>query len=129
MQHWLMPALALMLTPGAAAAFTISFDWEGLKRCTNGSPNTVPNPTFILTDVPEGTKFIRFKMLDRNAPSDNHGGGVVAWDGQDVIAPGAFKYKSPCPPSGPHMYEWQATAQTEKSGGKIATTKAQRPYP
>ena len=68
--------------------------------CTSGNPNTVANPRFVLTDVPEGTKFLRFKLVDTNVRDFNHGGGVVAYTGQDVIEPGAFKYKSPCPPDG-----------------------------
>ena len=127
MKHWLL--LALLLSPGTAAAFTISFDWDGLKRCTSGNPVSVPNPAFVLTDVPEGTRFIRFKLVDLNKRSVNHGGGVVAYAGESTIAPGAFKYKSPCPPNGAHMYEWTATAQSEKDGGKISTAKAKRPYP
>ncbi len=129
MKHLHILTLALLLSPGTAAAFTISFDWSGLKRCTSGSPNTVPNPPFVLADVPEGTKFIRFKMVDQNKRSVNHGGGVVAYSGQTTIAPGAFKYKSPCPPNGPHLYEWTATAQTEKGGGTLDTAKARLPYP
>lgn len=125
------PALAAVLLAfaGPAAAFELSFEWGALKSCTNGNPNTVANPTFKLTDVPAGTKFIRFRMVDRNRPDVNHGGGVVAWNGEKTIAPGAFKYKSPCPPDGAHTYEWTATAQSKKSGGKLAEAKAKRKYP
>ena len=112
-----------------ASAFEIAFTWDGLKSCTSGSPNTVANPRFVLTDVPEGTKFIRFKLVDTNVRDFDHGGGVVAYSGQDVIEPGAFKYKSPCPPNGAHKYEWTATAQSKKSGGKLGTAKASRTYP
>ncbi|WP_128516443.1 phospholipid-binding protein [Tabrizicola thermarum] len=110
-------------------AFEISFTWDGLKSCTSGNPNTVANPRFMLKDVPEGTKFIRFKLVDKNVPDFNHGGGVVAYSGQTVIEPGAFKYKSPCPPSGAHTYEWTASAQSKKSGGKLGVAKAARKYP
>lgn len=119
--------LIALSTP--AAAFEFSFTWDGLKLCTTGKPNTVPNPAFVLKDVPEGTKFIRFKLKDRDVPNYKHGGGVVAYNGQSTIKPGAFKYKSPCPPSGSHTYEWTATAQTKKNGGKLATAKARRDYP
>ena len=50
------------------------------------------------------------------------------WSGQKTIEPGAFKYESPCPPSGPHTYEWTATAQSSKSSGKLGTAKAKRKY-
>lgn len=112
-----------------AAAFEITFTWDGLKSCTSGTPNTVTNPRFSLKDVPAGTKFIRFKLVDTEVRDFDHGGGVVAWDGQDTIEPGAFKYKSPCPPGGSHIYEWTATAQSKKSGGKLGTASAARPYP
>ncbi len=109
--------------------FEIVFDWSGLKSCTSGSPNTVGSPQFLLKDVPPVTKFIRFRLVDRNVPQFNHGGGVVAWDGSKSIPRGAFKYKSPCPPSGQHVYEWTATAQSKKNGGKLGEAKASRPYP
>jgi phosphatidylethanolamine-binding protein (PEBP) family uncharacterized protein len=112
-----------------ASAFTIGFNWDGLKLCTSGSPNTVNNPQFSLKDVPAGTAYIRFSLKDRNVPNYNHGGGVVAYNGQNTIKPGAFKYKSPCPPDGKHTYEWTATAQKKKRGGKLANAKASKKYP
>lgn len=112
-----------------AAAFEIQFTWDGLKPCTSGTPNTVTNPRFVLEDVPEGTRFIRFKLVDTEVRDFDHGGGVVAYNGQDAVEPGAFNYKSPCPPNGPHKYEWTATAQSKKSGGKLGTAKAARNYP
>lgn len=111
------------------SAFEISFDWSGLKSCTSGNPNTVANPQFVLKDVPEGTMFIKFKLVDTNVREFDHGGGVIAYTGQSVIEPGAFKYKSPCPPNGSHTYEWTATAQSKKSGGKLGSAKAARQYP
>ena len=131
MRAFLFPAVvsaaALFAVP--AFAFDIKFDWSGLKSCTSGRPNTVANPAFKLSGVPAGTKYIRFKLKDRDVPGYNHGGGVVAYTGQKTIQRGAFKYKSPCPPNGRHTYEWTATAQTKKNGGKLAVTKAARAYP
>ncbi|MGV6812341.1 MAG: hypothetical protein ACWA47_08855 [Brevirhabdus sp.] len=119
----------LAFAPLSAHAFSFSFDWSGLKSCTSGNPNKVTNPRFVLKDVPAGTKYIRFKLKDLDVPGYNHGGGVVAYDGQKTIARGAFKYKSPCPPGGKHTYQWTATAQTKRNGGKLATAKAKRKYP
>ena len=124
----LVTATAMILA-GPASAFEIEFTWDGLKSCTSGNPNTVANPRFVLKDVPEGTKFIRFKLVDTNVREFNHGGGVVAYNGEEAIEPGAFKYKSPCPPNGAHKYEWTATAQSKKSGGKLGVAKAARKYP
>lgn len=129
MPKFVILAATVILLGTPAAAFEITFTWDGLKSCTSGTPNTVANPRFILKDVPEGTKFIRFKLVDTKVRDFDHGGGVVAWDGQDAIEPGAFKYKSPCPPGGSHLYEWTATAQSKKSGGKLGSAKAARPYP
>lgn len=114
---------------GPALAFDIGFDWSGLKSCTSGKPSTVASPKFTLKDVPAGTTHIRFKLVDRDARGYNHGGGVVKWDGKAAIPAGAFKYKQPCPPGGVHTYEWTATAQSKKNGGKLGEAKARRKYP
>jgi len=111
-----------------AHAFSLSFTWGNLKLCNSGRPNRVANPNFKLSQVPQGTKKIKFKMVDRNVPRFNHGGGTVKYDGQSSIGPGAFKYKSPCPPGGRHTYEWTATA-IGKGGKKLGTAKASRKYP
>lgn len=121
---------AVAITLGAPAhSFEIAFTWDGLKSCTSGNPNTVGSPQFTLKDVPEGTKFIRFKLVDTNVREFDHGGGTIAYNGEGTVASGAFKYKSPCPPNGAHKYEWTATAQSKKSGGKLGTAKASRKYP
>lgn len=120
---------AISLWAAPALAFDFSFNWDGLKSCTSGNPNTVGNPVFKLKDVPKGTKFIRFKLVDKNVPGYNHGGGTVAWNGEAAVPAGAFKYKSPCPPNGVHTYEWVATAQSKKSGGKLGEARAARKYP
>ncbi|MBI9086729.1 MAG: hypothetical protein JEZ11_24245 [Desulfobacterales bacterium] len=124
--------IAMMLaTPVVAGEFTISFEWGDIPLCTTGSPNTVANPRFVLSDVPDGTKYIQFKLTDRDVPSYDHGGGTVEYTGSSVIEPGAFKYKSPCPPSGSHRYRWTATAK-EKTGlfsGSIGKATATRKYP
>ncbi len=122
-------AVAGTAAAGQAQAFEIGFDWNGLKLCTSGIPNTVSNPRFTLKGVPAGTRYIRFRLVDLDVPGYNHGGGIVAYKGQKTIEPGAFTYKSPCPPNGRHTYEWTAIAQTKKNGGKLATAKARRKYP
>lgn len=128
----LIPSLSLaaaLALSAPANAFEIEFSFEGLKLCTTGNPNIVTNPQFALTDVPKGTKYIRFKLRDHDAPGYDHGGGLVAYSGQPAIEPGAFNYKSPCPPNGTHTYEWTATAQKRKNGGKLGVAKAAQKYP
>lgn len=118
----------LWFTPGSAQAFSLSFQWGKLKLCTSGRPNRVTNPTFKLSRIPKGTEKLRFKMVDRNVPKYNHGGGTVRYKGKSTIGPGAFKYKSPCPPNGRHTYEWTVTA-IGKGGKKLATAKSSKKYP
>ncbi len=133
-----MKSIAILLTglftlnaySASADEFTIvSFDWGNIPSCTTGDPNTVTNPTFVLSNVPPETKFIAFKLKDKDAPRFNHGGGVVEYASQNTIEPGAFKYKSPCPPDGTHTYVWTAKAQKKKRGGKLATATASKDYP
>lgn len=92
--------LFLLVTTVPAGEFTLSFEWGDIPTCGNGWPNSVPNPIFILANVPEGTKYIKFEMTDLNVPSYNHGGGTIAYTGQNIIEPGVFKYTSPCPLQG-----------------------------
>ncbi len=120
---------AALLAPSGLWAFEIGFDWGPLKLCTSGTPNVVDNPAFTLGDVPEGTRFIRFKLVDHDAPGYNHGGGTVAYQGQAAIAPGAFTYKSPCPPDGRHRYEWTATALDGENGNPLGQASAEKRYP
>jgi phosphatidylethanolamine-binding protein (PEBP) family uncharacterized protein len=117
--------------PAAAAEFTLSFEWGDIPLCTTGHPNTVPNPKFVLSNIPAGTKFIQFKLTDLDVPSYDHGGGIVAYTGTDTIEPGAFEYKSPCPPSGSHRYRWTATAKAKTGffSGSLGKAQVTRTYP
>jgi phosphatidylethanolamine-binding protein (PEBP) family uncharacterized protein len=114
-----------------AQTFAIEFDWGNIPLCNTGAPNTVSNPTFRLSNVPKGTKFIKFGLTDLDVPSYNHGGGTVAYSGQVEIKPGAFKYESPCPPGGSHTYEWEATAKNGDGffADSLGSAKASTKYP
>jgi len=129
----LMAASVICFLPTVAlsAEFGIAFDWGDIPLCTSGSPNTVKNPAFKLTNVPKGTKFISFTMTDLDVPSYNHGGGTVEYKGQTLIERGAFEYESPCPPGGSHTYEWEAKAKDGDGffSGTLGTAKASRQYP
>lgn len=117
-----------MTTHVYAADFSISFTWGDFKKCTSGNPFTVSNPPFKISGAPAGTAKIRFQMKDLAVPDYYHGGGTAKYSGGGSIAPGAFKYKSPCPPGGRHTYEWTAVALDAK-GKKLGTAKARRQYP
>ena len=120
--------LAFGVSSASAADFSIAFDWGNLKKCTSGNPFTVPNPKFTLRGVPAGTATLQFRMVDLAVPSYPHGGGKIAYKGEATIGPGAFKYRSPCPPQGRHTYQWTATA-LDAQGKKIGEAKARKPYP
>jgi phosphatidylethanolamine-binding protein (PEBP) family uncharacterized protein len=124
-------AVLFIAAPATAAEFTLSFEWGDIPLCTTGRPNVIPNPRFVLSGVPEGTRFLQFKLTDLDVPSYDHGGGTVEYAGRDTIEPGAFKYKSPCPPSGSHRYRWTVTAR-EKTGffsGSLGKAQMTRNYP
>lgn len=127
----ILVSLGLFASIASAQEFAIEFEWGDIPLCTSGSPNTVPNPRFVLSGVPDGTKVISFKMTDLDVPSYNHGGGKIEYTGQGVVEPGAFKYKSPCPPNGSHTYEWKAYAKNKDSffAKKLGTAKAKQEYP
>ena len=129
MSHRLIPLLCVLGLSQPALAFDISFDWTGLELCTSGTPNLVDNPFFSLQEVPSDTRFIRFQLTDLDVPQYNHGGGTVAFNGEGAVIPGQFQYKSPCPPDGPHTYQWRATALSSKTGGELATALSSRRYP
>ncbi|MCV2892472.1 hypothetical protein [Lentibacter sp. XHP0401] len=122
-------AAALILAAGTAhAEMQLSFKgWGNIPSCTTGKPNTVGNPAFTLKGIPAGTTQVQIRLKDLDVPGYNHGGGKLKMTADGTIPAGTFKYKSPCPPSGVHTYEWTATA---KKGNKtLATAKAARKYP
>lgn len=131
-QKTFLLSLALSLSgiglAGTANAFELSFQWGNIPLCTSGNPNTVPNPVFRISSPPAGVTQIQFKLVDKNVPSYNHGGARFNYAGQAEIPSGVFNYKSPCPPNGRHVYEWQATA-FDAQGQAIGRATAQRNYP
>lgn len=132
-RYILMAAIASavgLLAPQTTAAdeFAFDFEWGDISLCTTGYPNRVTNPIFSMLAVPAGTARIDFSLTDLDAPNYNHGGGRVAYSGQQTIQPGAFKYDSPCPPNGQHRYRWTARAR-DKDGKTLARTNAMKKYP
>lgn len=111
----------------SAAAFSVSFDWGNIPKCTTGYPNTVESPEFALSDVPKRAVKLEFALHDLDVAYD-HGGGAVEYHGANAILAGSFTYKSPCPPNGPHLYEWTIKA-VDESGKTLATTTATKRYP
>lgn len=121
----------LQLGTVQAEEFSVTFSWGDIPLCTTGNPNTVDNPQFILSGIPEGTQYLSFTMTDLDVPSYNHGGGGIVYTGQTTIEPGAFRYQSPCPPSGSHRYEWKVSGKNKKGmfAKSLGTAKSVQQYP
>ena len=124
------------ITAASAQDIELSFEWGDIPLCTSGTPNVVSNPIFRLSEIPKGASWVHFNLRDFSS-SYKHGGGWVELDGNPIIESGKFKYDSPCPPSGSHIYEWTAsfTAKKTKIGwdgkpsGVMKKIKAQKQYP
>ena len=99
---------------------TVAFSW-----CSNGSPS------FKIGNIPAATTSLRFKMVDRDVPGWNHGGGEVPIRGPVAMVPcGAFAggYNGPVPPVGQiHTYEWTVTAY-DHSGAVLALGAASKTF-
>ncbi len=113
-----------ILAAGPAAAMSLSFSWGPTKACFDKK-----SPPMSLSSVPAGTKKLKFKMVDLNAPNYPHGGGTVNWSGKKSgkLSYGAFRYNGPCPPS-PHIYQFTVKA-LDASGKTLATAKAKKRFP
>ncbi|MEJ1990134.1 MAG: YbhB/YbcL family Raf kinase inhibitor-like protein [Maritimibacter sp.] len=123
----LITAIFTVAASAAEADMKLSFNWGDIPLCTSGQPNIVPNPVFELSGLPVGTTYIAFKLTDLDVPQYNHGGGTVEMTQDGTIAPGAFTYKSPCPPGAVHSYQWQAVALGPD--GPLEKATATRRYP
>jgi hypothetical protein len=127
-----MPALMVSvivaligLTPliAEAAGFTVDFSWSETGSCFDPK-----SPPFSLAGVPAGTTRLKFAMKDLDAPNFPHGGGTVAYAGENRITRGAFSYQGPCPPFGQHTYQWTVEAQDD-AGRTLATATVAKPFP
>ncbi len=108
--------------PSTALAMGLNFSWAGVTSC-GSSP-----PAFALSGVPHGTARLDFNMVDLNVPTYQHGGGSVAYRGNNKIQAGSFSYTGPCPPSGQHIYRFTVQA-LDASGKVLASASASRPFP
>jgi len=120
--------VAIVLSSGGASiaqttSFRVDFSWSGTAACFDPQ-----SPPFSLVGVPAGTKQLKFAMRDLDAPNFQHGGGIVPYQGQNQIARGAFSYRGPCPPQGPHGYQWTVEAQDD-SGRTLATATVTKEFP
>lgn len=111
-----------LMTAGAEAAMHVAVDWGPTKKCFDPK-----SPPMTLSDVPAGTERLDIRMVDLDAPSYPHGGGIVVFTGQTSLPYGAFAYRGPCPPS-PHTYEFTVKA-LDAAGKALATATARKRFP
>lgn len=106
--RFLVLAALLSMPSVAAAEMSVLFNWGKIPRCTTGRPNAVPNPEFILKDVPENATHLVFWMVDLDDPWANHGSKRFKLNttGDMVIPSGLFRYASPCPKNAIHTYHY-----------------------
>lgn len=91
------------------------------------------SPDFTVGAIPAGTKTLSFRMIDKQVPSYNHGGGTYTHDGKPSakVPCGALSggYNGPSPPPPQvHDYEWTVTA-LDASGKALAVGRASRKFP
>ncbi len=85
--------------PASLVTLGVDFNWSSHSGCPTLSPQ------INLSNVPTKAKKIKVNMVDKQNPTFNHGGGMVAYV-DNVLPEGALKsYYGPCPPSGTHRYE------------------------
>jgi len=104
-------------------SFSVDVKWAGSKACCDPQ-----SPPFTLTDIPPGTRRLRFTMTDLDAPNFVHGGGSVLYSGQRLIPRGAFSYRGPCPPRGQHRYHWTVDAE-DAAGHTLAIATITKNFP
>ncbi|MBB3233329.1 phospholipid-binding protein [Phyllobacterium endophyticum] len=108
---------------GASADMRISFEWGPTKKCFDSK-----TPPMQLSGVPQGTANLDIRMQDQNASDFNHGGGKIAYTGENTLPYGAVSYRGPCPPAGQHTYMFTVKA-LDANGKTLATAKAKRKFP
>jgi hypothetical protein len=111
------PLLAIGLafpTFAFAGSLGVNFTWEGTSPCSSTPP------AFSLTNIPKGTKYLDFHLVDLDKLDYQHGGGQIVYTGSKKIPAGAFggSYNGPCPPHGAHTYRWTVKA-LDDSGNKV----------
>ena len=99
-------------------SLNVAFKW-----CGSGSP------AFTIGKIPADAKTLRFKLVDRDVPTWNHGGGEVLAAASVPCGAITGAYNGPNPPAGQvHTYEWTVTA-LNASGAAVAVGTASRRYP
>ncbi len=110
----------------AAVTLNVSFDWTNTSGCASQSPS----PPITVSNIPNGTKFLKVNMVDLNNISYPHGGGEVTYDGTGSITEGALNhYQGPCPPSATHTYKITVQALNGDKSLVLGQGSYSRQYP
>jgi len=121
----IVSSLSAPVLAKAADQLGVQFTWAGTSACSKTPP------AFKVTNIPQGTKSLSFRMVDLNLTSFNHGGGEVPYKGSGNIPAGSFgeRYQGPCPPTGQvHTYEWTVQA-LDANKSFLAEGKATGAFP
>jgi phosphatidylethanolamine-binding protein (PEBP) family uncharacterized protein len=114
--------IGVVALPARAETFALKFSWAGIAACQATSP------AFELSDVPPGTKRVRFSMTDLDVPSFKHGGSTIAYE-SNAVKRGAITYVGPCPPAGQrHQYRWTVDA-LDPLGKVLGSASATAAFP
>jgi phosphatidylethanolamine-binding protein (PEBP) family uncharacterized protein len=115
------PAILLCAPCAVAADMSVSFRW-----CDGTSP------AFTFNHIPRKTAVLELKMVDRNAPAYDHGGGRVQYTKQESLPCGEFgmsSFRPPAPPAGEvHLYVWTVRA-LDKDMKLLDQTQVARKFP
>jgi phosphatidylethanolamine-binding protein (PEBP) family uncharacterized protein len=111
----------------AFAQSGLSVDWEW-KRAHKCSPKS---PELAIAGIPNDAKSLHITLVDHDARGFDHGGGVVAHDGETTasIPGGALKnYKGPCPPNffSRFGHEYEFTVRAIASDGKTELARGSK---
>lgn len=114
--------LPLAATSARADDLQVSFKFDASSKCSRVSPE------IKVGNIPNGTVALKVRLKDRNVPTWNHGGGMIAHDGSGIIPKGALKdgYNGPCPPSGSHTYVFTVKAVDANDAVLAEGEKSQR---
>jgi len=126
-----LPLLSVILLAGCVttkdapnlSTLSVDFSWGDTPACGG-----TKSPAFSVGNVPAGAKWLKFWMTDLDAPAFTHGGGTVAYAGNGHVAPGAFSYTGPCPPTR-HSYQWEVTALDAEQATVLGRGKATKTFP
>ena len=113
-----------------AAVIGVDFGVDGKiqKKYTCEGSSRGTSPVVTLSNVPAGTKYLKFRMVDWDYTIKNHGNETLAYTGSVIPEGGLKSYLGPCPPSS-HRYEMTFEALNADKSLILGKGAAMRMYP